>query len=80
MACARFVTRLPDPPDRNVPRFISCMARSTFFEASRREADGFILLVAKVPPHASGGQMLPALDMRLTVFSSRLSSRSLRIL
>jgi hypothetical protein len=33
MACFRLFTVLPDPPDLSWPRFISCMARSTFFWA-----------------------------------------------
>jgi hypothetical protein len=33
MACFRFFTRLPEPPERSLPRFISCIARSTFFPA-----------------------------------------------
>jgi len=33
MACLRLVTFLPEPPERSVPRFRSCIARSTFFEA-----------------------------------------------
>jgi hypothetical protein len=53
------------------------MARSTFLEASRREADGFILLLAKVPPHASGGLGAPG-ARQATVFSPSLSYRSFR--
>lgn len=30
IACLRLVTFLPDLPDRNVPRFRSCIARFTF--------------------------------------------------
>jgi hypothetical protein len=30
-ACFRLVTFLPDLPERNLPRFISCIARSTFW-------------------------------------------------
>ena len=33
MACFRLVTLLPEPPDRNVPRLRSCIARSTFCDA-----------------------------------------------
>jgi hypothetical protein len=33
IACLRLVTRLPDPPERSVPRLRSCIARSTFSEA-----------------------------------------------
>jgi len=33
MACLRLVTFLPDRPDLSVPRFFSCMARSTFLPA-----------------------------------------------
>jgi hypothetical protein len=33
MACFRLFTRRPEPPDRSFPRFISCIARSTFFPA-----------------------------------------------
>jgi hypothetical protein len=33
IACLRLVTRLPLPPDRNVPCFRSCIARSTFSDA-----------------------------------------------
>jgi hypothetical protein len=33
MACFRLFTRRPEPPDRSLPRFISCMARSTFWLA-----------------------------------------------
>jgi low affinity Fe/Cu permease len=34
MACFRLVTFFPELPDRSVPRLRSCIARSTFFEAS----------------------------------------------
>jgi hypothetical protein len=34
-ACLRLVTRLPDRPERSWPRFISCIARSTFWPALR---------------------------------------------
>jgi hypothetical protein len=33
IACLRLVTRLPDRPEWSWPRFISCIARSTFFPA-----------------------------------------------
>src|SRR5262249_43172227 len=33
MACLRLVTRFPERPERSWPRFISCMARSTFAPA-----------------------------------------------
>src|SRR5882672_2967569 len=33
MACLRLVTFLPERPDLSLPRFISCMARSTFLPA-----------------------------------------------
>lgn len=33
MACFRLFTRRPEPPDRSLPRFISCIARSTFCPA-----------------------------------------------
>ena len=33
MACFRLFTFRPDPPERSLPRFISCMARSTFWPA-----------------------------------------------
>ena len=33
IACLRFLTRLPDPPERSLPRFISPIARSTFWPA-----------------------------------------------
>ena len=33
IACFRLFTVLPDRPDLSWPRFISCMARSTFFWA-----------------------------------------------
>jgi hypothetical protein len=33
IACFRFFTRLPEPPERSLPRFISCIARSTFLPA-----------------------------------------------
>ena len=32
-ACFRLVTFLPERPERSLPRFISCMARSTFLLA-----------------------------------------------
>lgn len=32
-ACLRLVTFLPDRPERSLPRFISCSARSTFLLA-----------------------------------------------
>jgi low affinity Fe/Cu permease len=35
IACLRLFTFLPDPPERSVPRFRSCMAFSTFWEALR---------------------------------------------
>src|SRR5262249_434058 len=35
IACARLVTFLPERPDRSVPRFRSCIARSTLCEAFR---------------------------------------------
>jgi hypothetical protein len=31
IACLRLVTLLPERPERSWPRFISCMARSTFW-------------------------------------------------
>jgi hypothetical protein len=33
IACFRLVTFFPEPPDRSSPRFISCMAFSTFWAA-----------------------------------------------
>ena len=33
MACFRLVTFLPERPDLSLPRFISCIARSTFLPA-----------------------------------------------
>jgi hypothetical protein len=33
IACLRFVTFLPERPERSWPRFISCMFSSTFDEA-----------------------------------------------
>jgi hypothetical protein len=33
MACFRLVTFLPDRPERNFPRFISCIARPTLSDA-----------------------------------------------
>jgi hypothetical protein len=33
MACLRLVTFRPEEPERSVPRFLSCIAFSTFFEA-----------------------------------------------
>jgi hypothetical protein len=35
MACLRLVTRFLDRPERSWPRFISCIAFSTFSDASR---------------------------------------------
>jgi hypothetical protein len=35
MACLRLVTFLPERPERKVPRFLSCIAFSTFCEALR---------------------------------------------
>ena len=35
MACVRLVTFFPERPERSVPRFISRIDRSTFFEAPR---------------------------------------------
>jgi hypothetical protein len=35
IACLRLVTRLPERPDLSCPRFISCIARSTFWPALR---------------------------------------------
>ena len=34
MACLRLVTFLPEPPERSLPRFISCIARPTFLVAA----------------------------------------------
>lgn len=36
MACLRLVTFLPERPDLSCPRFISCIARSTFLPAFLR--------------------------------------------
>lgn len=36
MACARLVTRWPDPPLRSVPRFHSCITFWTFLVAFLR--------------------------------------------
>ncbi|HMJ12048.1 MAG TPA: hypothetical protein VK524_11575, partial [Polyangiaceae bacterium] len=33
IACLRLVTFRPDPPERSLPRFISCIERSTFLLA-----------------------------------------------
>jgi hypothetical protein len=44
MACLRLFTFLPERPDFSSPRFISCIARSTFSEAF------FPYFVAMIPP------------------------------
>lgn len=57
MACLRFFTRFPERPERSSPRFISCMARSTFSPALRpylREPP-----LRELPPRAAPLLALP---------------------
>jgi hypothetical protein len=52
IACLRLVTRLPERPERSWPRFISCIARSTFLPAFgpyRRPLDRRPLLLRLLP-------------------------------